>query len=331
MLDQQAILGGSQQRIHAAYGTTSAGAGMERLYLSAVILMTLSSVGTAQQSTGRSLPDILRKTASYVARFQQDFARVIADEDYDQTQDTGHNVIRRTMHSEVLSVWIAAQRGWMWARNPITVNGRPVPDSRVHLDRLLDADLVDALKLSKLRDEGARFNLGGVYHNFNDPTFVIGFLDRSVQPRFNFKLEGMTKIAGRTAAKLAFVERQRPTLIRSHDRDAPASGTVWIDADSGAVVRTRLDVKLYSAAAVKATGGYSPDPVNTVETSAEVDVDYVPDAALDLCVPREMREDLVAALVMHGQSRTVIDHVKSVARYSNARKFTTAARIVPQH
>ena len=46
---------------------------------------------------------------------------------------------------------------------------------------------------------------------------------------------------GRTAHVLSYVEKLRPTLIRTpNGRDIPIYGRIWLDAESRRVVRTEL-------------------------------------------------------------------------------------------
>jgi hypothetical protein len=64
------------------------------------------------------------------------------------------------------------------------VDGQEVRDSATRLERLLADDGDGTAKVRRLRNEGARFNIGSVGPNFTDPVLALQFLAPAMQPRF---------------------------------------------------------------------------------------------------------------------------------------------------
>ena len=91
-------------------------------------------------------------------------------------------------------------------------------------------------------EEGARHNLAPGSRNFNLPTVVVFFLHPERQKRFSWKRRSDARAP---AWELEYRERDRPTLIRHGDgRSVFSRGRVWMDAASGAVLRTDLVLEL---------------------------------------------------------------------------------------
>ncbi|MGH9148526.1 MAG: hypothetical protein ACRD1Q_17585, partial [Vicinamibacterales bacterium] len=222
--------------------------------------------------------------------------------------------------SEMLFVWEPEQEKWLTVRNVLAVDGVAVPDSRNRLTVALAESGPDRLpRLRRLRDESARFNIGGIFRNFSDPTLVLQFLDEPDQPRFTFTITGTEKVAGVNTWKLAFSERTRPTVVQSATSDLPSNGFVWIDGANGSVVRTSLTLT---------------DPETNV--AAEVTVDYRLNPKLSLWVPMRLVEHYTQQRFVNRappgsppRQGTMSERIEGVATYSNFRRFETSARIVP--
>src|SRR5690349_23429278 len=160
---------------------------------------------------------LLAQAATYERRFEQEFRTMIGREHYEQRWG-GFSLERdaspdteRAIQSEVLFVWLQEEESWLTARNVRIVNNSPVRDSESRLERLLAAPPENLVaRVRALRDESARFNLGPVERNFNDPTMVVQFLSPKVQPRLRFERGGRDTIDGTLAWRLAFTEHVRP-------------------------------------------------------------------------------------------------------------------------
>lgn len=108
----------------------------------------------------------------------------------------------------------------------------------------------------------------------------------------------------RRVVSYAFEEQARPTVVRAGARDLPARGEVRIDAATGRVRETVLEL---------ADG--------VAQLHGRMTVTYGPSARFAVLVPEEMREVYRSA-----RGETVTTH----ALYSNFRRFETAGRLVPE-
>jgi hypothetical protein len=263
-----------------------------------------------------SLDSLLSQASTYVLGFEERFAVVLSDEDYEQHSTGRYGRSRetgRTLKSETIFLWLTEERAWLTARNVLSVDGRPVQNSRERLDRLLSGTgSIGIARLRALRDEGARFNLGSIQRNFNDPMLPLRFLEPATRPRFKFSLAGEEKVGGSPTSKVAFEEQARPTVIQENRIDRPSHGVIWIRPD-GTVMRTRLEVR--------GTDG----PRNVI--TASIVVDYNSDKKIGMMVPGAMHETYMQ-LVPAGAGG-VGERITCTATYSNFRRFETSARIVP--
>ena len=190
------------------------------------------------------------------------------------------------------------------------MDGRAVRDRQARLEKLLAGGAADGLERARaIADEGARFNLGRGFRNFNVPTLVLAFLHPAVQPRFSFERKGTTTIEGRSFVEIAFRELAAPTVIRGPDastRTCSPTGRVWIhDGRDGTVGRTELVLDLAGDGTV---------------TRATLTTEYRPYRALALWVPVEMRDRLQTEIAgARGRSGSV-EVVEGLAAYSGFRQ-----------
>jgi hypothetical protein len=275
-----------------------------RLEFVAVLMALSSSFALAQAPAPSSLLD---RVGAYVQRYEERFAVVISDEQYEQAADgrSYRGVRVRKIASEMMFLWLPGEQSWLSVRNVVSVDGSEIGNSRKRLDRLLsDSAPIGVAHLRRMRDEGARFNIGSIRRNFNDPMFPLRFLEPEKQPRFAFTIAGYETINGVDVSKVTFDEQASPTFIEDGNRDLPAHGILWV-TDDGEVVRTRLDVR---------------DPLRGL--SATITVDYRPEDKLAMLVPSTMHEIYLAT----GANK---ERIECHAQYSGFRRFETAARIVP--
>jgi hypothetical protein len=290
---------------------------VRRLLRSGIGLTTIAVL----QTPAPDLDDLLTRAAAYEQRFEQAFSTIVADEHYEQRRSgfspelDARPRLERAIQSETLFLWIPEEQSWLTARNVQSVDGQPVDDSATRLERLLSDTSADwVTRVRRLRDEGARFNLGPIQRNFSDPTMVAQFLGPAAQRRFRFERRGRDTVAGRSVRRLSFVEKDRPTLIQSSGRDVPAEGDLWIDENDGAVVRTRVTLRETQPTTLRAT----------------IEVTYRHESRFGVWVPDGMRETYEQAFrgLYRGQIRTFQERVDCVATYTNFRRFETETRIV---
>jgi hypothetical protein len=317
---------------HCRETVRSPGLGLNRILTATALALWAASAASAASApvataAPKPLDAMLRLVGLHVRQFEASFASVIGDEDYVQVDDLPQSSEQRLIHSEVLSVWIPDARRWMWARNVLIVDGAAV-DGSSRLDEVATSAGPNLLRrLQGIRNAGARFNIGAIDRNLNDPTFALLFLDPGMQPRFKFHLDGKEKIGDTDAVKISFSEHMRPTLVRDGSKDAPANGAVWVSPSDGGVLRTQLTFVLKDAAP-----GHGPMIFNgpgglveaAIDMNAEIEVDYQHDAGMESWVPAQMRERYRQTARL-----STIETVRCTATYSNFRKFQTAARLVP--
>lgn len=272
----------------------------------AIFVAVAQRIGGAQ---GLPLQEMLHRVGEYTLHYEERFLIVLSDEQYEQRlfARSPVPVTSRTITSEMMFLWVSNEKTWLAVRNVLMVDGRSANDSAERLDRLLRSDaLIGIKKLRRIRDESARFNLGTIHRNFNDPMFPLRFFEPENQQRFVFSLSGQRTVSGIAGSMLTFDEAASPTFIQDDGRDLPSHGRVWSGPD-GAILRTQLQV---GDAQARLTGS--------------IVVDYVREPKLAMLVPVGMRE-FYSATPVGG----VTERIEGEARYSNFRQFLTSARIVP--
>src|SRR5215469_2680175 len=163
---------------------------------SACFACAVVSVVLAQPTREPTLPDLLLRAGAYVHQLEADFSAVIGDEEYEQkdvfrTPRAGGGRTRRT-RAEMSFMWMPDETVWLSVRNVLRVDGATVPDSRTRLDAAIaDPTSGRASQLRRLRDEGARFNIGRIGRNFSDPMLGLQVVDPGVQQRFTFMKAGI--------------------------------------------------------------------------------------------------------------------------------------------
>lgn len=282
-----------------------------------VLTFVILAAGRAPAADAPPIADILLRAGAYTQQYEERFALVVSDERYTQdAMSRGYSAPRhRVLTSEMLFLWLADERAWLAVRNVLTVDGRQVGDSDARLDRLLSGTApIGVGRLRRLRNEGARFNIGSIGRNFNEPMLPLRVLEAAGQRRFAFSADGDETIDGVRARRLAFEETSRPTIVQDNGRDRPSRGVLWIGA-GGEVLRTRLELG-------DRLRGYT----------ASILVTYRRDAKLDMLVPATMHEAYMQITTANtsGPMGAVAERIDCDAAYSNYRRFETAARIVPE-
>jgi hypothetical protein len=262
------------------------------------------------------LGEVLERAGRYVQHYGHDSAVVIGDELYAQEAHRGgRTTASRQLRSEMMFVFIEDRKIWFAVRNVLAVKDgggrwRTISDAKKRLEKALkDTTPGDAARLRALANEGARFNVGPTYRNYNSPTLALDFLDPVMQPRFLFASGGGETVAGEAVLKLQFAEIGRPTVISlNDDRDMPSSGWLWVRATDGAVVRTQLVLT-------------RPPTDRIAGLNASILVDYRRDQKLDMWLPSRMQEEYLV-------QGSTFDRIDCVASYSNFRRFETFGRVV---
>lgn len=243
---------------------------------------------------------VLARAGAHVAQYARLLPHLVAEETMTQ-----HLRPRRGAQEQPRTRRVVADFGWLrldgldeplGLRDVQSVDWEPVPAIR-QAGGLRGGRRATTDEARALLDAAARYNLAPGTRNINIPTFVFFFLLPEWQPRFSWKRQGPRDAE---VWEFAFRERQRPTVIRTESRRPVFSrGRVWIERETGRVVRTRLEVRVEGNA-------------YTLETR------FAPIESPGLTLPVEMTESYDA--------RTFV--VQGTATYRTYRRFTTEARII---
>jgi hypothetical protein len=201
-------------------------------------------------------------------------------------------------------------RDWMAIRDIVRVDGEPVADRPVlveELQRLPAAQVVQSFKAYN-----ARFNLGRIRRNFNEPTLGLMVLTGAHRRRFTFTLDSLQRQG--TIARLKFAETEGPVLIRDPAfGDVLTTGEIFVETATGRLHRTLL------------TGTVGPGRF-------ELETTYSNDARLDLWVPTRFRERYAVGVEPRSiEADSEYEEISGDAKYSNYRRFTTSGRIKRQN
>jgi hypothetical protein len=249
-----------------------------------------------------STKTIVAAVAKYVADYQKTFAFLLSDETYVQRTfaDSGRQTAERTMHGEFFLTYLPADGAWIAVHDVADVDGVPVPD-RQNLQALLRTGHVTQVARD-VADRNARFNIGGIERNINEPTLPLLIFDEGRTRNFTFSRKDVRDEDGVTVATLAFSERDRPTLVHS-PAGAPvyAQGTLLVETGTGRIRQTQIQFKDGAMHATLATT-------------------YAPDDTLGLWVPAVFTE-------RYESTRRPRDLTTCEARYTNYRRFDVTGRI----
>jgi len=231
-----------------------------------------------RQTPPVTIESVMTKATAYVETFVARFSNVVTEEYYKQAvRRSGGDGLRfperREWRSDLLITEDKTLFGWIMLRDVFEVDGKPVRDREGRLTRLLTQPDPDArVQAMRIANESARYNIGPGARTTNTPEMSILFLQPSLQTHFTFTLGSRERSLGDRVWVVTFRERTRPTLVRGEkDTDMPASGRLWIDAETGQVARTELNLK-------PAAGEWS------------LTTDFKPDERLGIAVPVEMKE-----------------------------------------
>lgn len=289
----------------------------------ALLALSACAIPVGAQEREPDLKTVLRRAADYASEYHTQLSTMVAEEWYVQRIapdfasrsliPRGHVEKReRVLKSDFAIVReFAGGSLWLGVREVFEIDGETVTGERGQLQKLLsDTTTPVAARVRALGDQQARHNLGDLYRTINVPTLALGFLLPDRQPRFRYKRTGSTVVHGGSGSAVvhgtpvwivAFQERERPTLIRTLElRDMPSSGALWIDPQTGAVLRSELRT------------GAKKDRVSSI-----ILVSYRHHDRFGMLLPDDMNERYI----------TVREQIEGHATYSNFRRFEVETRI----
>lgn len=247
---------------------------------------------------------LVDRAAAYVRDYQEQLRFVLADEEYYQSvfDPQGRQTARRTLTGELFLAFVPGDGKWIAVHDVRLVDGVPAGDGE-DLRKLLQAGEVTPVA-RRVADRNAKYNVGSVRRNFNEPTLPLLLLGADRRRGVAFDRGGVTRDGDRTIATLAFRERERPTLVMS-ERSGPvyARGEMAVDAESGTIRRTRFTLR-------------------DGDVEVELLTDYVHDPKLALWVPSRFAERYDAL----GDARRR-ELIVCESTYTNYRRFDVRGRI----
>ena len=267
----------------------------------AALLIAVTSVAPTS-----SVDAVIAKMDAYLEAYEPLLSALIADESMRQeVRGNGRLLLERTLESEVAFIALPQNVGWLGFRHVKTVDTRPVG--------LADASLTMALstpgleRARALLREGSRHNLG-LPRTSNLPNLPLEFLHRRNRQRLVARADGQDTVRGIRTSRIVLLEHMTPTLIRNRDTDGdiPSVVRAWIDPRTGRLMRAEIETFA---------------PGKNKQSESVLRVEFSENRVLGLFVPTEMQETFPAGKPLRGTS---------AAKYTNFRRFTTSARIVPQ-
>jgi hypothetical protein len=243
-----------------------------------------------------SVKAVTLSAAKYVTEYEQRLSFLLADEHSTQQvfDGSGHETARRAMAGELFVTFLPADRAWISVHDTAEVDGRPL-DNREDLRQLLGREpLAGVARL--LVNRNARFNIGTITRNFNEPTLGLLVLEPRRLDQFKFSRARVEDDGDTQVVTLRFREADRPTLVRGIDGSSLFStGELQVEAGTGRIRRTVIQV------------AYGP-------VIAQLTTTYAREPQLDMWVPSVFVE-------RYERTKSGREVILCEATYTNYRKF----------
>jgi hypothetical protein len=272
--------------------------------LALACVLTAAPVLSAQQPVP-SLELVLERFREYLTSYSQAYAATVATEIYIQHSNYSktHTV---KLESEFAMVRLPGSDEWLGFRDVLRVDGKDVTSRRGRLaDVFANPAGLSLSMASRIAAESARFNIGPSRRTVNNPATALEMLDPRHHHRFRFARGGDERVGDIRAWVIRIDEQSRPTIVRSsRGRDEPFDGRVWIDPETGTLLRAALRIGVDEGS----------------REFLHIDVTFRVEPQLRMWVPERLRE-------LH-EVRT--RHVQTgEATYVDYRQFVVQSRILP--
>jgi hypothetical protein len=214
------------------------------LWILACVIAAPMTAGAQAPTPDTSVRAVIDKAVLYLKDYKEALQFVLADEVI--IQDVFNARARRALHRETSGeyflTYLASEGGWVGVRDIALVDGVKV-ENRDNLRELLTkASFARIGRL--LADRNARYNIGSVSRNVNDPMLALVILDDKHRSRFKFERRRVEPTPTGPLVTVNFTERDEPTLVRGADGSRIyAKGELLIDAATGRLVRTVITLK----------------------------------------------------------------------------------------
>src|SRR3954465_3721973 len=194
----------------------------------------------APQPAGRpELAAVLDRAGWYLDYFIDEFENVVAEENYIQDSSQSLPTIspppgggrggvapppsaaemlrarHRDLRSDFLLVKSHDTEALVPFRDVIAVDGIPVRDPEARLAKLFLTGASGTMaQAERIREEGARYNLGNMRSTLGNPVLALVVLQQSYQQRFHFTLAKDDRGFGPTVSVIDYKETSLPAMIR---------------------------------------------------------------------------------------------------------------------
>ncbi|MEO8483955.1 MAG: hypothetical protein ABI634_17220 [Acidobacteriota bacterium] len=263
------------------------------------VVLAISTLVAGAQAVPRTSA-LVDAVTNYVSQYQQEFVSLVADEHVTQ-RVTVRGAVTATRESggELFSAFVDDAGTWMSVHDIQIVDGEPVVGRRDVRALLRSQSFRDVGRL--LAAENARFNLGHVSRNFNEPTLALLLFTRTHVRNLSVDRDARPAVGGGTALVTLRVKLPDDApLVRSLTRRVTTRGTFIVEP-GGRIHET----------AVRFDDG---------EVTAELKTLYAFDAHVDVWVPVTFTERYT-----DDRTREITDVKTTVTNY---RRFQTSGRVV---
>jgi hypothetical protein len=270
------------------------------LVVAAAALVLRTPVVARAQEPNVSLPVVLGRAAWYVDDFTSQFENVVAEENYVQDSSTpmptvmprmgrGRIVLppaqirHRTLKSDFLLVHVEGVADSVPFRDVLEVDGMRVRDRDERLAKLFLAKATGGFEQAqRISAESTRFNLGSMTRTINNPALPLAVIRADQQDRFKFTLGKADPSIGEGVWIIEFQEVKPPTLVSGRaGTDLFAKGRLWIDVDSGRLLKSEMSLAQPMLHAIVTTT-YRIDEKFAVAVPARMDERYVGEGTTQL-------------------------------------------------
>ena len=182
------------------------------LLSAALAAATLPSRATGIDQPDTSVGAVVMAAASYLREYKNQLSYLLADERYSQRVFgvKGRERARRDMLGELFVTLVPGEQFWLSVHDISEVDGEPVMD-REDLRRLLERDTMTNVARA-LMERNARFNLGTVSRNFNEPTLALRLLEADRRRAMKFSRKNVTREDGTTIVTIGSRRPKRRRL-----------------------------------------------------------------------------------------------------------------------
>ena len=207
------------------------------------LLLIASMLGAGAPAAPQSAPDAIASVRAFAQQYQREAPSLVALEEYVQDATDRRGIVEHQVTTaELVMVRLQGAASWITFRDVLTVNKRPVRDREERLLKLLQSPEPNALtQARRIAQESARFNLGRITRTMNVPDMALEYLQPRHGARIRFEALRDETIDGQPVVVLRFSGVGRSQhCSKCEGRRSSRRGRVWVEPDSGAIVRTEL-------------------------------------------------------------------------------------------